>query len=82
MFSKKTTKIDDIFTVNLTVATYCQIGGEDFVNFWGLLRKRELSHTDAEAGLWSLVFFVYKIHFLKLAFQLRISGASNNQNYF
>ena len=28
MFSKKTTKIDEIFTVNLTL---CQIDGEDFL---------------------------------------------------
>ena len=41
MFSKKATKIDKIFTVDLTVTTYCQID-EDFVNFCGLLRKREL----------------------------------------
>ena len=27
MFSKKATKIDEIFTVNLTVTTYCQIDG-------------------------------------------------------
>ena len=26
----------------MTVPTYCQIDGEDFVNFCGLLRKREL----------------------------------------
>ena len=42
MFSKKATKIDKIFTVDLTVTTYCQIDGEDFVNFCGLLRKCEL----------------------------------------
>ena len=42
MFSKKATKIGEIFTVNLTVTTYCQIDGEDFVNFCGLLRKCEL----------------------------------------
>ena len=42
MFSKKATKIDKIFTINLTVTTYCQIDGEDFVNFFGLLRKHEL----------------------------------------
>ena len=41
MFSKKATKIDEIFSVDLTVTTYCQIDGEDFVNFCGLLRKRE-----------------------------------------
>ena len=42
MFSKKATKIEKIFTVDLTVTTYCQIDAEDFVNFCGLLRKREL----------------------------------------
>ena len=42
MFSKKATKIDEIFTVDLTVTTYCQIDGEDFVNFCDLLGKHEL----------------------------------------
>ena len=39
---KKATRIDEIFIVDLTVTTYCQSDGEDFVNFCGLLRKREL----------------------------------------
>ena len=42
MFSKKTSKIDEIFTVDLTLTTECQIDGEEFVNFCGLLRKHEL----------------------------------------
>ena len=42
VFSKKATKIDEIFTVDLTLTTLCQIHGEDFVNFCGLLGKREL----------------------------------------
>ena len=42
MFSKKATKIDEIFTVDLQVTTYCQIDGEDFVKFGGRLRKCEL----------------------------------------
>ena len=42
MFSKKATKIDEIFNVDLTVNAYCQIDNEDFVNFCGLLKKREL----------------------------------------
>ena len=42
MFSKKATKIDEIFNAGLTVTTYCQIDGEDFVNFCGVLRKCEL----------------------------------------
>ena len=29
MISKKATKIDEIFTIYLTVTTYCQINGED-----------------------------------------------------
>ena len=42
MFSKKTTKIDEIFNVDLTLCSKCQIDVEDFVNFLGLLRKHEL----------------------------------------
>ena len=42
MLSKKATKIDVIFTVDLTLCSKCQITGEDFVNFCGLLGKHEL----------------------------------------
>ena len=42
MFSKKATKIDEIFTVDLTLCSKCQIDGEDFANFCGLPRKHEL----------------------------------------
>ena len=42
MFSKMATKIDEIFTADLTLYSKCQIGGEDFVNFCGLLRKYKL----------------------------------------
>ena len=42
MFSKKSTKIEEIFTINLTLFSKCQIDGEDFFNFCGLLRKHEL----------------------------------------
>ena len=42
VFSKKATKIDEIFTVDLTLCIKCQIDGEDFFNFCGLLRKLEL----------------------------------------
>ena len=49
MFSKKAIKIDEIFTVDLTSCIKCQIDGEDFVNFCGLLRKLEtLSTLDLE----------------------------------
>ena len=42
MFSNMATKIDEIFTVDLTLCSKCQIDGEDFVNFYGLLGKHEL----------------------------------------
>ena len=45
MFSKKATKIEDVVTVNLTLCSKCQIAGEDFVSFCGLLRKHELYLT-------------------------------------
>ena len=47
MFSKKATKIDKIFTVNLTLCSKRQIDGEDFVNFRGL-RKYELYDVNYE----------------------------------
>ena len=42
VFSKKTTKIFEFFTIDLTVRSKCQIDGEDFVKFCGLLKKQEL----------------------------------------
>ena len=42
MFSKKATKIDKIFTVDLMLCSKRQIDSEDFVYFRGLLRKYEL----------------------------------------
>ena len=33
IFSKKATKIDEIFSVDLTLTTYGQIDGEDFVTY-------------------------------------------------
>ena len=44
MFSKKATKIDKIFTADLTLCSNRQIDGEDFVNFRCLFRKYELYH--------------------------------------
>ena len=46
MFSKTATKIDEIFTADLTLFSKCQIDGEDFINFCGLLRKHELNPKD------------------------------------
>ena len=50
MFSKKATKIDEIITVYLTLCSKCQIDGEDFINFCGLLRKHEL-------------YYIFKLHY-------------------
>ena len=41
VFSKKATKIDEIFTVDLTECSKRQINGEDFANFCVVLRKYE-----------------------------------------
>ena len=42
MFSKKATKIGEIFTGDLTLCSTRQIDGEDLAYFRGLLRKYEL----------------------------------------
>ena len=42
MFSKKAAKFEKMFTVDLMLCSKCQVDGEDFVNFCGLLRKHEL----------------------------------------
>ena len=41
LFSKKATKFDQIFTVDLTLCSKCQIDSENFINFHGLLVKHE-----------------------------------------
>ena len=51
IFSKKATKIDEIFTVNLTLCSNCQIGGEDFFNFCGFFRIYELYISNYESML-------------------------------
>ena len=56
MLSKKATKIDEIFTVNLTLCRKCQIDSEDFADFCGLLRKHELQQKKG-----SLFFFQCQI---------------------
>jgi hypothetical protein len=62
MFSKKTTKIDEIFTVDLMLCSKRQIDGEDIVNFCGLLKNYEVyrkvvsskaSRLEAQAGFFS-----------------------------
>ena len=57
MFSKKATKIDEIFTVDLTLCSKCQIDSEDLVNFCGLLRKHEL--YDCRSSIFFFESFSY-----------------------
>ena len=40
-FSKKATKMEEIFAVDLTLCSKCQIVDEYFVKFCDLLRKHE-----------------------------------------
>ena len=51
---EKASKIDEIFTIDLTVTTYCPIDGKDFVNFCGLLRKRELYKNSFRMGTFGI----------------------------
>ena len=46
MFSNKATKIDEIFTVNLTLCSKRQIDSEDFVNFRGLSFLENMNFTE------------------------------------
>ena len=46
MFSKKATKIDEIFTINLTLCSKRQIDSEDFVNFRGLSFLENMNFTE------------------------------------
>ena len=55
MFSKKATKIDEIFTINLTLCSKCQFYGKDFVNFCG----------NPSYKIWTLKVLLYKIWFKK-----------------
>ena len=61
MLSRKATKTDKNFRVNLTLFSKCQIYGEDFVNFRGLLRKYELYYKDMKRYLCDQ----YKLKFLR-----------------
>ena len=58
MFSKKATKIDEIFTVDLTLCSKRQIDGEDFFNFSGLLRKYKLYCPNIYTVSLLLLFFL------------------------
>ena len=52
MFSRKATKIDKIFTGDLTLCSKHQIDGEDLINFCGLPRKHELYYGELVIEFW------------------------------
>ena len=65
MFSKNAPKINENFTVNLTLVS-CQIDSEDIINFCGLLGKQELYQCGpSKSGLVyeRNFFFINTIHF-------------------
>ena len=67
MFYKKATKIDEIFTVDLTLCSKCQIDGEDFVDFCGLLRKHELHSVASIYPKYDDILFVeLRVQYKKL----------------
>ena len=88
MFSKKTTKFDKIFTVDLTITTYCEIDGEDFVNFCGLLRKHELYKQQSQLQIaWIflllLSWFLYKSkQITRQVKKLKIHSGANLMSLF
>ena len=51
MFSKKATKIDEIFTDDLTLTTKCQSDGEDLINNRVNNRSINLFLTEKNCGL-------------------------------
>ena len=70
MFSKKATKFEEIFTVDLMLCSKCQIDGEDFVSFCGLLKKHELYDSFPDFSFirhleLSLLNLLLELNFLK-----------------
>ena len=63
LFSKKATKIENIFTIFLKLCSKSQIDSEDFVNSCGLLRKHELFYFACQKQL-LLVGFISALSFI------------------
>ena len=57
MSSKKATKIDEIYTVDLKFCSKCQIVDEDFVDLCGLLGKHELYRIRVPRYVVHITFF-------------------------
>ena len=59
MFSKKATKIEEIFTVDVTVTTYFQIDDEYFVNFVAFSENVNFMSYYVEVTYhWKVIFFL------------------------
>ena len=74
-------KIEEIFIVDLTLTTKCQIDGEDFVNFCGLLVKHELylcgQNEILSDNYWRLrSTALHNLEYTNLAFQFYCGIAS------
>ena len=52
MFYKKATKIDEIFIMDLTLCSKCQIDGEDFVNFVAFLENTNFTQVDCRLDVY------------------------------
>ena len=83
MLSKKATKIDEIFTVDLTLCSKCQIDGIDLVHLCGLLRKHKLYHDRTD---WSQIRLEFRISCvtgnMRLHFLVCASGENIGIFYF
>ena len=60
-FSKKAAKIVEIFTVDLTLFSKCQIEGEDFVNFLAFLENTNFNSSKPENLALRVKLFVFLI---------------------
>ena len=80
IFSKKATKFDEIFTIDLTLYSKCQIDGEDFVNFCGFLENMNFTYVAMVSFVINfianitldLIMHVFTNYFTLLAFTLKI----------
>jgi hypothetical protein len=74
MFFKKATKIDEIFTVYLTLRSRHQIDGEDFVIFGTLVKKLEIEKTKTTKNT------KFKTDIIKVVLVFSISNFFTNEN--
>ena len=71
MFSKKVTKIDEIFTAS-TLCSTCQIDGEDFVNFCGVLENTNFNNKWIQVNLFQKYLFMHSQYDKRLSIELPV----------